>query len=313
MHRILCLAGLAALIAAAVPARATAPDSTGVRGGAGTEDDPWLIDVDALLAAGYAVIVTDEDTVAVAEAAVDTIRVAAPRLRVSEVVRRIARAMADADRALGERRYTELTRAVVLDHADEPDRGTRREFTSVARVHIDADGERRAVRLRNRMRVWRDGEPQETEDDAEVAREWQDEVTQVAMELPFDALGANRYRYEIRERTLIGDHLVFRIGFAPRNAFEPGLAGEVWIDYGDFVIRRMEGALVGPMPVPLLMRGVPRFELSLREIDGRWVLDEFHALVDLNGAMPGVPDQVELHVSQDDYVFGPEAGGEARP
>ena len=304
MTRILWLTALVAALALAGPGLAAPPDSTGVGQGAGTEDDPWLIDVDALLQAGYAVIVSDEDTVAVADAVADTIRVAAPRLRVSEVVRRIALAMEEADRALGPHRYTERTWATVLDHAGEPDRGERVEFTSAARIHIDPDGERRTVRLHSSSRTWKDGELTDTEEDDAVAEEWQGDLTEVTLELPFSLLTANRYRYEIRERTLIGEHLVFRIGFAPRNRFEPGLAGEVWIDYSDFVIRRMEGAMVGPMPIPLLMSGVPRFELSMTRAHGRWVVGELHALVELNGAMPGVPDQVELHVLMDDYEFG---------
>lgn len=304
---ILLLPGLAAPAAAQAPA-----DTTGATGGAGTEDDPWLIDLDELLAAGFAVIVTDEDTVAVADAAVDTIRVAAPRLRVSEVVRRVAEAMAEADRALGEHRFTELTRAVILDHAGEPDRGRRIEAASLARIHVDADGERRTARLRSRVETWRDGESVETEAEDAVQPEWQGDVVELTMAMPFDLLETNRYRYEIRERTLIGEHLVFRIGFTPRDRFEPGLEGEVWIDYSDFVVRRMEGAMTGPMPVPLLMTGIPRFDLALAEVDGRWVLSEFHALVDLNGALPGVPDSLELHVGLDDYAFGPEAAEVAR-
>jgi len=219
------------------------------------------------------------------------------------VVRRIAQAMEQADRALGPHRCTELTRARILDHAGEPDRGKRVEFTSAARLHVDTDGERRTVRLHTTSRTWEDGELTETDTDDDVAEEWQDDLTEVTLALPFDLLTANRYRYEIRERTLIGEHLVFRIGFKPRNRFEPGLVGEVWIDYNDFVIRRMEGAMTGPMPIPLLMTGVPHFEMALMQTDGRWVLDELHALVDLNEVVPGVPDQVELHVQRSDYEF----------
>jgi len=298
----LVLAAMSVAQAGIVP---TVADSTGVIAGVGDEDDPWLIDVDALLREGFAVIVTDTDTVALADASVDTIRVAAPRLRVSEVVRRVSEAMADAGRTIGEHAFTELARVDAWSDRHDPARVKREEYVDVARIHVDADGEQRRTRLLHSKRVFKSGELVDEEIDEKPTEEWQDEIVENAMAMPFDLLTANDYRYEILERTLIGEHLVFRIGFEPKSRFKPGLRGEVWIDYSDFVIRRMEGAMVGPMPVPLIMRGIPRFTFTLKKDQGRWVADAFHAVIELNGSLPRIPDELEIHVTLDQFEFGP--------
>ncbi len=299
-HRIL----IVLLLAAALPAfGATAPADTTL--GSGTEDDPWLIDLDELLADGYAVIVSPMDTVAVADAAVDTIAVTAPRLRVSEVVRKVAEAM-DAIGRDGSIAFTLLQRVDLFDRRGADDE-RREEVVEAWRIHVDAEGEERMSRLYRETREWEAGELVETEVDEEVTQEWQEEVAREVMAMPFSLLTANRYRYEIKERNLIGDHLVFRIGFTPRSRFEAGLEGDVWLDYSDFVIRRMEGRLVGPMPVPLVIREVPRFTFTLRQVGDRWVGDAFHGRVLLNGSLPKIPDEMEFHVRMDDYDFTPEA------
>ena len=283
------------------------PDTTAIAAGAGTEDDPWLIDIDALLAEGFAVIVAPDTTFAVADAEADTIRIAAPRLRVSDVVRRVSETMDDMSRNMGEQTFTMLQRVDFWTRRGDAEKEKRTELTEAWRIHVDEVGEQRSSRLFQREREWKAGELDKDETDTEITREWQEEVAQEMMDMPFSLLAANAYRYEIKERTLIGEHLVFRIGFTPKSAFEPGLEGDVWIDYSDFVIRRMSGRLVGPMPVPLIMKGVPRFAFTLKQVEGNWVTEAIQATILLNSVLPGIPEEIELSVSLDDFVFGPVA------
>jgi len=140
------------------------------------------------------------------------------------------------------------------------------------------------------------------------------------MDAPFALLTADRYRYRILERTLIGDHLIYRIGFEPRNRFQPGLRGQVWIDYGEFAIRRMEGSITGVSPAPLFVKEVPRFHLRQREVAGRWLPADFSAEVVMR-KLPLLPDRFRFQVTHRDYVLpggtgetaGAAAGGEVRP
>jgi len=142
----------------------------------------------------------------------------------------------------------------------------------------------------------------EEESEPEIVESWQEQVAGQAMDMPFTLMTAGRYRYEILERTLIGDHLVFKIAFTPRSRFEPGLDGVVWIDYSDMAIRRMEGSVPAPTPVPLLMASVPRFVWTQRQVGERWLNDEIYAEIIMTD-VPRLPDRVVLKARMRDYVL----------
>lgn len=295
------LLAVAALVAAA-PAPPAPPAAAPPEGGSGTEDDPWLLDIDDLLEQGYAVVITPEDTIALADAGVDTIRVRAPRLRVSDLVRRIGERMErDYGRVHG-LEYTAISRAVLHWDSIDPDEVRREERVEGMRIARDADGEERMARLFSSVRTYEGGELVETEEDPEVAEIWQEDVVGGAMDVPFSLVAADRYRFEILERTLIGDHLVFKIGFTPKSRFEPGLDGVVWIDYGDLAIRRMEGRVTGPSPVPLFIASIPRLLWTQRRVGDRWLSDTMHADLFLTD-LPLLPDRVTIAVEMRDYVI----------
>ena len=71
---------LLSLFALASPAPAQTPPPAG---GSGTEDDPYVIDVDELLRGGYGLMVASEDTIPFAAGTIDTILVTAPRVTVA--------------------------------------------------------------------------------------------------------------------------------------------------------------------------------------------------------------------------------------
>jgi len=281
--------------------------------GSGTEDDPWLVDLDALLEQGFAVVITPEDTIALADAGVDTVRVQAPRLRVSELVRRIGERMESDYRRLGVLSVTSLSHVDLFWDNPDPARTKREEHIEASRISVDADGEERTASLWRTVRKYEGGELVEEETEPEIVEQWQRDVAGQAMDMPFLLMTAGRYRYEILERVLIGDHLVFKIGFTPRSSFEPGLDGVVWIDYSDLVIRRMEGSVSGTSPVPLLIAAVPRFVWTQRPVGDHWLTDEVYAEITLTD-LPTLPDRVELRARLRDYVLDGEAqDAEATP
>ncbi len=295
--RLLSMFMLATLMLVAAAACTADPDE-----GSGTEDDPWLVDIDALLEQGFAVVVTPEDTIPLAGAGVDTVHVRAPRLRVSELVRRIGERMEADYRRIGEMSVTSLSKVNAYWDDPDPAKTRRKEFVEGQRVSVDKDGEERIARLFSAKRSYEGGELMEEEDDPEITEFWQDDVKGQAMGMPFALMTAGRYRFEILERTLIGDHLVFKIGFTPKNRFEPGLDGVVWIDYSDLAIRRMEGRVSDPTPAPLFIASIPRLVWTQRLVGERWQTDELHAWVTLTD-LPFLPDRVELDVELVDYVI----------
>ncbi len=247
-------------------------------------------------------------------ARVDTIRVAAPRLRVSEVVRRVSETMRRQELSLESYVVTQINKATLYqDKNDRTPDADRDEVIQARRISRDASQEVRSVRLYSRRREYRDGEMKEEKLEEETEQEWQQEMAEETMAMPFDLLSEGRYRYEILERTLIGDHLVFRIGFEPTNRFETALEGEVWIDYSDFTIRRMEGRLAGPSPLPIFINSVPRFMMRMAKLGDRWFPEEFQVEIELNGAMPRIPDWADLHVVMRDFVINGVEYGTDRP
>jgi hypothetical protein len=262
---------------AAVPADSTAFAS----------DDPWL---DA------------------ADAVADTVTVTAPRLKVSELVRLIGERMRRDERRLGAYAVTAISRTEIF-HDDRADTlGHRTVISEASRLSVDRDGERRSARLRRAEREYRDGKLEKDELDTDIGREWSEEAGDLAMDMPFLLTSGDRYSYEILERRLIGDRLVFAIGFEPRNSFSPGIAGTVWIDYGDLVIRRMEGRLAGPSPAPLFVADVPRFTWKQRQEGDHWVSDEFEAEIVLR-KLPLLPSRVTARVRLRDWDIGGVSDG----
>ena len=264
------------------PPAAAPADSTAL-----ASDDPWL---DA------------------ADAVADTVTVTAPRLKVSELVRLIGERMRRDERRLGAYAVTAISRTEIF-HDDRTDTlGHRTVISEASRLSVDRDGERRTARLRRAEREYKDGKLHKDELDTDIGREWSEEARELAMDMPFLLTSGDRYDYEILERRLIGDRLVFAIGFEPRSKFSPGIAGTVWIDYGDLVIRRMEGRLAGPSPSPLVLADVPRFTWKQRQEGDRWVSDEFEAEIVLR-KLPLLPSRVTARVRLRDWDIGGAGDG----
>ncbi|MDO9693303.1 MAG: hypothetical protein Q7W56_01080 [Candidatus Latescibacteria bacterium] len=284
-------------VAAATPAAAPA-DTSSV-----TSDDPWLDDADALLRAGYAPPTAGAPDLPSSDAVADTVTVTAPRLRVSELVRLIGERMRDDERRLGAYAVTAISRTEIFhdDHVDTL--GHRTVVSEAVRINVDRDGERRTARLRRAEREYEDGQLKKDKLDTEIDREWSEEAGDLAMDMPFLLTSGGRYRYEILERKLIDGHLLFAIGFEPRDRFSPGIAGTVWIDYGDLVIRRMDGRLAGPSPAPLIVADVPRFTWKQRQQGDHWVSDEFEAEIVLRN-LPLLPNRVTARVRLQDWDIG---------
>lgn len=289
-------------------ASTAAPTAAPADSSAAIPDDPWLDTADALLGAGYAPPSAAAADLPPSDAVTDTVTVTAPRLRVSELVRLIGERMRDDERRLGAYAVTAISRTEIF-HDDRTDTlGHRTVVSEAVRIDVDRDGERRTARLRRAEREYRDGKLKKDELETEIGREWSEEAGDLAMDMPFLLTSGDRYRYEIRERRLVGDRLVFAIGFEPRDRFSPGIAGTVWIDYGDLVIRRMEGRLAGPSPAPLFVADVPRFTWKQRQEGDHWVSDEFEAEIVLRD-LPLLPRRVTVRVRLRDWDIGGEGGG----
>ena len=67
----------------------------------------------------------------------------------------------------------------------------------------------------------------------------------------------------------------------------------MWIDYSDFVIRRMEGRLAGASPAPMFLKDVPKFVWRQKQLADHWVTDSVYAEIRLTD-LPFLPDEIAL-------------------
>ncbi len=314
-----CLVPIPTRVAATAPdsLRAALPDSAVLlpwRGGEPATDDPYLPDLNELIRRGQVVTVTPTDTIPVPVAVADTVVATAARVRVSDVVRRIGERMRDDWSALAGATWTELLETEAVDHPGDPDREKRTVEAVLSRVTVADDGAQRRVQLWRRKRVYAGGRLVSEQADSSLSARypWTERTVGATMDAPFDLLTGDRYRYRILERTLIGDHLIYRIGFEPRSRFQAGLRGQVWIDYGEFAIRRMEGSITGVSPAPLFVKEVPRFRMRQQEVAGHWLPADFSAEVVMR-SLPLLPDRFRFRMTYRDFVLPGAASGEVRP
>jgi hypothetical protein len=110
------------------------------------------------------------------------------------------------------------------------------------------------------------------------------------------------YRYHILGRTLLGDHLVYRIGFEPRSLLDPSKPrGIVWIDTNDFVIVREE--LIFDRSPLWLVKGINRFVIERQNVDGYWVLKRGLLRMEAAIPLPEVGRSFDFAIQFDHYAI----------
>ncbi len=254
-----------------------------------------------------------EDSVPLAEAWSDTVFVEEPGVTIEDVVRRIGERMAADEERLGDRAWTQVTRAVARPSDGDDGERNRTEYEAVQRLRIGRDGTLQRVQVRRVERTYKDGVLDEEKTDDEIETDWE-EITISTTAIPF-ALESDAYNYELAGRHLLGEHLVYEVRFSPKSRFAALPSGTVWLDWSDFVIRRIEAEFRDAVPMPLLVRAIPWFRVRRFPCGDTWVVQDVMARVELQDIWPGVPASVEMHARNFDYTIDgvPCAGGEGGP
>ncbi|MBE0568032.1 MAG: hypothetical protein IH621_18910, partial [Krumholzibacteria bacterium] len=258
---------------------------------------------DSLLLSGMGVVLAFEDTFAFDPGTVDTMMVTAPRVTIGEVIEAIGRRMEQEARRLQEAEFTTLTTVV---ERDLPSRqGDDYTVTETAERHrVSRELGEQAVRLWKRERKVKDGVVVEEEIDEKAKTTWQDLEQSIMMAMPFSPGSGGRYRYTITGRELVGNDLIYRIGFTPRNRFEALPTGTVWVDYSHWVIRKVEARMTEVVPFPLFVEAVPVFRMSRERFGEYWFTTDMHLEVDLKQVpLVGNPRVIEVRVQLQDMVI----------
>jgi len=124
--------------------------------------------------------------------------------------------------------------------------------------------------------------------------------------LPFFLEEQQEFDFELLDRTLEEDHVIFKVGFRPRSDFKPLPSGTVYVDADRYRIIHEEFTF-DRNPFPLLVKNVKRISRHWKELPGgEWVVSKILMDVSLRGGWTGVmPEAVKVGVFFDDYVFDP--------
>ena len=221
---------------------------------------------------------------------VPEVLVRAPRVSLDEILERVRRGEARRDSAIADQQFTATVRVVRDVLGDKP----KLQEETVWRVFRKKPDKLRTVRLRE----WSAKPKKDGDSDMDV--EFSPGSGEQIVNFAFRVDARHEYRYRILGRDLIGDHLVYRIGFEPRSALEPAPNGVVWIDTNDFVIVREEIAF-RDSPVPLLIKGIRRMVVERQRADDHWVLARVLVRIETTVPIPGMGRGFDFAIRYDDY------------
>jgi len=207
--------------------------------------------------------------------------------------------MAEDDRAMREIAYTTLITQVLREEPyPESLNYTLEEYA--LRFEQDRATGGRYVKLWQRKREYADGLLKKDETDPDLESDWIDESEEAFGTMPFTEGSARKYRYEILDRRQVGNSLVYKIGFEPKSRFDALPAGTVWVDYSNWVIRKVEARMTGAVPFPLILESIPVLRFSQEKVGPYWFMTLRRV------PLVPIPDNVEIRVRMKDIEINGE-------
>ncbi|MFM7231651.1 MAG: hypothetical protein ACKO3S_06675 [bacterium] len=218
--------------------------------------------------------------------------VSARRVTLDEILDRVARGEARRDSLLQDQSFTATLR--LLRNTATPGR-TELFSESVARVYKRRPAQVHTVELRRF--VLEQGE--DDDDDLSFSPSMGEEIVNFAIR----AENRRDYRFTIEDRAIVGDHIVYTLGFEPRSSlavYEP--RGRIWVDTRENVIVRQELAFE-QSPVPLLLRSIPHMVVERARVGDFWVLSRALVRVEFTVPLPRVGRSADFAMMMTDYTI----------
>lgn len=233
---------------------------------------------------------------------VDTTHVVAKPLTLQEIIARCMQGEKTKLAGHHDMTYTMTERAIVR----WKDKKEIHEL--VHRVYGDSTGFSRIVEVAERESQFelRDGKwtPASKDDALEFrAKVTAGEYSDFA-NLPFFLEDAHEYDFELLDRTLEVDHVIFKIGFKPKSPFKALPSGVVYVDTNRYRIIHEEFRF-DTNPFPLLVKDVKRVSRQWQELPGgEWVFTKILAEVEMRtGLLRFMPHSVSVAVLRDGFSF----------
>lgn len=222
---------------------------------------------------------------------VPEVMVRARRVTLDEILDRVARGEARRDSLMRDQAFTATLRVLRnTAGAARPELWSE----SVYRVYKRKPDAVRAVELRRVLL-----HPDEADDDD--ARSFSPGMGEQIVNFAFRAENRDRFRFTIEDRRILGDHLVYTLGFEPRSSLTPyEPSGRVWVDTQDDVILRQEIAFA-ESPVPLFVKRIPHMVIERTQVDDLWVLSRALVRLEFTVPMPKLGRSVDFAMAMSDY------------
>jgi hypothetical protein len=237
----------------------------------------------------------------------ETVVVSAPPVTVDEVIEAIARRMERDNALMTDYEYTTLITQVLRDKPGVESNDYKIEEFAL-RHHFSRELGSQVAKLWERSREFENGQQIEDKVDEEMTAEFLPVQDSVIEAMPFSSHGGHRYNYNILDRQLVGNNLIYKIGFEPKNKFEAMPKGTIWVDYSNWVIRKFEAEMTDVVPYPLFMKSVPVYRMSQERFGEVWFPTEVYMHFILRDVpFVPLPENVEVRVSLRDIVINGES------
>lgn len=193
----------------------------------------------------------------------------------------------------------------------------KKEITNIVyRSYSDVQERTRSVQLDERTTRYKldEGEwiidTDRDEDDDATVRAESDGYSEFT-ELPVFLEELGEYDFELLERIIEVDHVIFKIAFRPKSEFKPLPSGVVYVDTNNYRIIHEEYDFE-QNPFPLFLKDMKRITRHWAQLPGgEWVFTRLMMEVDLRSDPFGwIPDRVAIALVRDDFEF--DQGYDAR-
>ncbi len=237
----------------------------------------------------------------------DTMVVTAPPVTVEEVIEAIAQRMERDNYLMRDYEYTTLVTQVLRDEPGA-EGGDYKIEEYALRHHFSSELGGQVAKLWERSREYEGGEQVEDEVDEEVSAEFLPMQGDLIEAMPFSKNGGQRYHYNILDRKLVGNNLIYKISFQPKVKFEALPKGTIWVDYSNWVIRKFEAEMTDAVPFPMFLKSVPVYRMSQERFGEFWFPTEVFMRIQLRKIpLVPMPDNIEVRASLRDIVINGES------
>ncbi len=229
--------------------------------------------------------------------ALRTVEVQGKRLTLRDILERAREGERRRREAIEDVSYTEQVRVVLAGSRTDKDR--RRIFEERSRTYFKPPD--RSLRVELAEREYGD---QDEREDLKVKAQVSISVDDALdfAQGPFYLEDIDSYRYEIHDRKLFPDRVLYAVTFTPRSDFDPLPEGTFWIDTADFVIVHEEMAFARN-PLPLILKSIDEIVRERRLVDDHWVVTRLQVKAEVLSALVFGFKKVEVEALFSDFAF----------